>query len=207
MISVQQFYRDWKPSDRKSGVVTERKYLWPDIFRPAAYIDFMTNEPMSEKARSLPYRAYRFGSYVAPDVKVVILLSGSDDGSMPAFADKWTTPEGKADFAGMLGQPYTDTDAWDFGCEGRNEWSSSVAAVGFLEDFDRKHMDAFAKAHPDLWITVSYESGRYNGHCGYRRGKYVDGRHTLNVWRANDGTGMKDLPYEEFVALEGEGSW
>lgn len=179
----------------------------PDIVGIAAYIECMSYEPMSQKARSLTYRAYRCGAYVAPDVKVVILLSGSDDGSMLAFADRWTTPEGMADFAGMLEQPYTDTDAWDFGCEGRNEFSSSVAAVGFLEDFDRKHMNAFAKAHPDLNITVSWESGRYNGHAGYSRGKYKGGRHTLNTWRADDGTGMKDLPYEEFVALEGEGSW
>lgn len=167
----------------------------------------MEYTPTAAADKSLPYSAYRMGTYVGNWVKVVILISGDDDGSMPVLADRWTTPEGTADFAGMLGQPYTDTDAWDFGCEGRNEFSSSVAAVGFLEDFDRKHMDAFAKAHPDLNITVSWESGRYNGHAGYSRGKYVSGRHTLNAWRANDGTGMKDLPYEEFVALEGEGNW
>lgn len=165
----------------------------------------MEYTPTATADKSLPYSAYRMGTYVGNWVKVVILIAGDDDGSMPVLADKWTTADGKTDLAGMLEHPYSVTDAWDFGCDGR-EWSSSIAAVGFVEDFDRGHMDAFAKAHPELRLTVSYETARYNGAFGYRRGK-ADGRHTLNVWRANDGTGMKELSYEEFVALEGEGTW
>lgn len=166
----------------------------------------METEIRSKASTLLPFKAYRCGSYVGNDVKVVILIMGSDDGSIGKLADAWTLPNGKADLAGMLSFPYVDTTSWDWGCEDRNEYSSSAAAVGFVDDFDANNMDAFAKKNPDLHITVSYESNRYTGVGGWRRGKRTDDRFTLSRWTCAE-TGYRDLPYEQFVAMVGEGSW
>lgn len=166
----------------------------------------MENQPRSQASLSLPFEPYRFGAYVGNDVKVVFLLMGSDDGSIGKLADSWTLEDGTADLTGLLGGSYVDTVAWDFGCEERNEFSASIASLGFTDDFDVEHLDAFIKNHPEVDLTVSYESNRYNGVAGWRRGKRTDWRHTLNRWSTAE-TGYQDVPYEEFVKLVGEGSW
>lgn len=164
----------------------------------------MNSLPIASADQSLPYSLYRFGNYVGNAVKVIILICGDDDGTMPALADRFTV-NGTADLASMFNHPYADTTAWDFGCEGR-DWSSSVAAVGFLNEWDRKHMDLFSKENPALRLIVSWGSADVNGSGTWHRGKCPGYRNTNNVWRASE-AGMKQLPYAEFQKLAGDLDW
>jgi len=164
----------------------------------------MNSLPIASVDKSLPYSVYRFGNYVGNAIKVVVLICGDDDGSMPALADRFTV-DGTADLSTMLNHQYADTTSWDFGCDGR-AWSSSVAAVGFLRDWDRKHLDVFSRENPSLRLIVSWESAEVSGSGTWHRGKCTGYRSIKNVWRASE-TGMKEISYPEFQKLEGDLDW
>lgn len=140
------------------------------------------------------------------DVKIILSLAGRDDGSVGTFVDRFTSVDNTAKLSEMLGVEYKDCVGWDWGCEERNEFSSTVATVGFVDEFSQEHLNAFTQKYPELGITVYYENNRVTGHVTYRNGKVVAEKHTVQRWTLNDAR-WTEVSYAEYVRVEGEGSW
>lgn len=166
----------------------------------------MSNQPVSTASLSLPHKPYRGNYYVGNDVKVIVSLSGRDDGSVGTFVDRFTSVGNTAKLSEMLGYEHKDCVGWDWGCEPRNEFSSTVATVGFVDVFSQEHVDAFAKENPKLGITVYYENNKVVGHVTYRNGKVVAEKHTVQRWTLNDAR-WTEVSYAEYVKTVGEGAW
>lgn len=147
---------------------------------------------------------WRYGAYVGRDFRIVIHLHSPGCLEVKRLAESSVNGEGKADVTALLGSPVQDRNpsAWDVRSNDIDE--SSGALSTFVNSIPLQEFTAFMEKNPAIRGTLSYENCEQRGFLKFesRRRKPLREHQDIRWW--SERTGYKEVPYEEFVRIEGE---
>lgn len=162
----------------------------------------ITHEPGTD-APEPAYNLYRQGSYVGTDIKVVIHLLNHTSLGVKELVEVCIREDGKADVSKLLNFPVENRcpSEWEVRTNGIDEASAAMST--FVDELPFDAFIVFMEAHPDVRGELSYENCSVRGSISYGLNRKMKREHRELGWWSEK-TGFKDVPYAEFVAIEGD---